>query len=155
MLREPLRPVADQQRYLLVTPEIDALLDGHIQFGLFPAPATETLIGIFSAGQLVTVSRKFTERKPDVEQIVGADEVWALCPRRPPPGWRLLGRWIGKDQFIAFRAWDKHRLFRKYSEAGQEVIEDWREIFGDQAPHTGATVDDYLSGVFRDVDENP
>lgn len=153
LVREPLRPLANQIRYLLVTPEVDALLDGRQHFGVFPAPAAEILIGRYAAGQMVTVSRKLTDAKPDLERLVGAHEVWALCPRRPPPGWRILGRWFAKDQLVAFRAWDKNYLFRNYPRAAQEVIEDWEELFGAMAPHGGNTVEDYLSGLFKDVDE--
>ena len=151
--REPRKPLGDPKRHLLVTPEVDQLLDGRIHYGIFPAVSAEKLIGVFSAGQLVTVSRQLTKRKPDVEQIVGHDEVWALCFRKPIPGWRLLGRWYEKDVFVAFRPWDKKRLFGKYKEASQEVIEDWKELFSDRPPHQGQNVSDYLSGVFRDVDE--
>lgn len=135
-----------------MAPEIDALLDGHFACGAFPATAAETLIGIYAAGQLVTVSRRLTRRKPDLEQIVGASEVWAMCFRRPPPGWRLIGRWFDRDVFIALRAFDKQQLFEVYSQASQTVIEDWKELLGPQPPHSGVEVGDYLSGVFRDVD---
>lgn len=150
-----MRSLGDEKRRLLVVPQIDAILDGHVYHGLFPATETERLVGVFSAGQLVTVSRKFTKKKPDVEQIVGLQEVWALCARRPKPGWRLLGRWFAKDVFIALRAWDKTELFGKYPAAGQDVIDDWMELFGNQPAHSGPNVGDYLGGVFRDVDESP
>jgi hypothetical protein len=152
LMRDPLRTLGEQKRYLLVTPEIDALLDGHVLFGLFPAPSAEVLIGKFAAGQLVTVSRQITKTKPDIEQIVGADEVWALCARRPAPGWRLLGRWHKPNVFIALRAWNKNDLFSNYPRASREVVEDWQELL-DEPAHRGGTVSDYLGGVFRDVDE--
>jgi len=136
-----------------VTPEVDALLDGHVQSGLFPDVAAEKLIGIYCAGQFLTVSRELTKKKPDVEQLVGFDEVWALCPRKPPPGWRLLGRWYEKGVFVALRAWDKNRLAANYPAAAQEVIEDWRQLFGTRAAHSATSIEDYLDGVFRDVDQ--
>jgi hypothetical protein len=77
--RVPLKPVGEAKRYILVTPEIAALLDGRALFGAFPSLAAEKLIGRFSAGYLVTVSRKVTRLKPDIERIVGFEEVWALC----------------------------------------------------------------------------
>jgi hypothetical protein len=154
--RAPLRPLGvDQKRYLLVTPEIDALLDGHVLFGVFPDVSAEHLIGKFVAGQLLTVSRRITKAKPDIEQIVGANEVWALCPRRPPPGWRILGRWHKQCVFVALRAWEKGRLFRNYSQAAQEVIDDWQHLIGREPVHTGTSVEVYVGGVFRDVDQDP
>jgi hypothetical protein len=154
--RAPLRPLgSDQKRYLLVTPEIDALLDGHVLFGVFPDVSAEKLIGKFVAGHLMTVSRKVTRAKPDIEQIVGANEVWALCPRLPRPGWRILGRWHKQGIFVALRPWEKGRLFRNYSQAAQEVIDDWQHLLGAEPVHTGASPEDYVGGVFRDVDEDP
>lgn len=151
--RLPLRPrSSDQIRHLLVTPQMDALLDGHILLGVFPDVAAEKLIGIYSAGQLLTVSRKVTKRKPDVEQITGYDEVWALCARTPKPGWRILGRWYEKSTFIALRPWDKNHLFHNYERAAQEVQEDWTELFGAQIPYSASSVEDYVGGVCRDVD---
>jgi hypothetical protein len=138
---------------LLVTPHIEDLLRGHTDFGVFPDREAEVLIGRYAAGHLVTVSRQKTEEKPDIEQIVDAAEVWALCPRRPKPGWRILGRFYDKDVFIALRAWDKTKLFGHYPEASAEVITDWKAMFGDHAPHSGKDVSDYLSGVTKDVDE--
>jgi len=138
---------------LLVTPQIDALLDGHVVLGVFPEREAEILIGLYCAGHLVTVSRKKTKVKPDVEQIEGTDEVWALCLRKPPPGWRILGRFYERGVFVALRAWDKRELYRNYPRASQEVIDDWTELFGAQPPHRGQNVDDYVGWVFRDVDE--
>jgi hypothetical protein len=153
LVRAPLRPLGEPQRWLIAEPDIDAMLDGHMHVGLFPTVSSERLIGIFAAGHLLTVSRKFTNAKPDVEQIVGHPEVWALCPRTPRPGWRLLGRFIDSAHFVALRAWDKRHLFRKYDEAAAEVIEDWKVLFGDLAPFSSPHVSAYLGGVFRDVDE--
>lgn len=152
--REPLRPMPSAtRRYVLVTPQIDALLDGHVEFGVFPDWEMEKLIGKFSARYLVTVSRQIMDKKPDVEQIVGCDEVWALCPRKPIPGWRILGRWYEKDVFVALRPWPKGKLFRNYPVAAQEVIDDWVDLFGQQQPHRGNEVEDYLSQVYHDVDQ--
>jgi hypothetical protein len=148
-LRQPLRPVSnDTRRFCIVTPTIAELLDGRLQYGAFPTVEAETLIGRFVAGHALTFSRQITDRRPDVEQIVGQDEVWALCPRRPPPGWRLLGRWFERDVFIALRAWDKHHLVSKYPQACVQVIDDWNGLFPGIEPHRDRDV-----GDFRNVDE--
>jgi hypothetical protein len=154
--RAPLRPLgSEQKRHLLVTPEINNLLDGRAQFGEFPDVDAEHLIGRFVAGYLLTVSRQKTKAKPDIEQIVGPVEVWALCLRRPRPGWRILGRWHKQGVFIALRAWEKGKLAQNYSKAAQEVIDDWRRLLREEPVHTGASVEDYVGGVHRDVDEDP
>jgi hypothetical protein len=154
--RAPLRPLsAGQKRHLFVTPNINDLLDGRPRFRVFPDVAAEKLIGIFAAGQLVTVSRKATRAKPDIEQIVEADEVWALCLRRPRPGWRILGRWHKQGIFVALRAWEKGQLALRYPEAAREVVNDWHQLLGKEPVHTGKSVEDYAGGVFRDVDQDP
>jgi hypothetical protein len=129
------------------------MLDGHLFLGLFPAPAAEILIGIFSAGHLLTVTRRLPRKKerPELEQIVGHDEVWALCVRTPTPGWRLLGRWYDKNVFVAFRAWDKHRLAGHYPQAAQDVIDDWSQEFGAQQVHRGNHLTDYVGGVLNEL----
>jgi hypothetical protein len=151
--REPLRSLGDFKRHVLLDPRIDALLDGHVAFGVFPATSAERLIAEFSAGWLLRVSRKRTKWRPNLEQLEGYDEVWALCPRRPPPGWRILGRFYDKDVFVGLRAWDKGVLYSRYAEAAQEVIEDWNELFGNQPPHRGQGIGDYVSPVWEDIDE--
>jgi hypothetical protein len=40
-----------------------------------------------------------------------------------------------------------------YESAALEVISDWQRLFGSHPAHTGKQIGDYLSGVFRDVDE--
>lgn len=153
LLREPIRPLpSSEKRYLFVTPQIDALLDGHVLFGVFPERESEILIGKFSARYRVTVSRTKGKSRPDIEQVVGADEVWAFCPRKPKPGWRILGRWYAKDHFIALRAWPKEHLFRNYKFASLEVIQDWKDLFGDRDVHRGQDISDYMSEVYVDVD---
>lgn len=155
LIRAPMKPrmPVNEERHLLVTPEIDALLDGHVFLGAFPAPAAETLIGIYSAGQLVTVTRRKPRKKerPDLEQIVGHDEVWGLCVRNPPPGWRILGRWYQKNVFIGLRAWDKHRLAGHYEEAAEQIIANWGAEFGAQPAHRGNSIEDYMGGVFNEL----
>jgi hypothetical protein len=142
----------DAKRQLLVTDEICDLLDGKTKFGRFPNVAAERIIGIFSAGHLIRISRKKNTKRPELERLEGYDDVWSLCLRIPPPGWRLLGRFYSKDRLVLLRAWDKHDLFTKYDVAAREVIEDWIKIFGTADCHRGQELSEYLSGVIRDVD---
>ncbi|MDA9493323.1 hypothetical protein XI08_30525 [Bradyrhizobium sp. CCBAU 11361] len=153
LARKPLRPLDNLMRRLYVTQEIADLLDGKIRRGAFPDFEAERLIAIFCAGQFLRISRKKNNDLPDLEKLEGFDEVWALCPRKPKPGWRLLGRFIDKDRLILLRAYDKHQLARNYDKATKEVIGDWETILGTaQQPLRGAELSDYLSGVYRDVD---
>jgi hypothetical protein len=150
--RKPLRPLDVSVRRLLVTEEISDLLDGKTRFGEFPSVSAEALIAIFCAGYLLRVSRKTTKKLPDLERLEGHDEVWSLCPRRPKPGWRLLGRFYEKDHLVLLRPWEKHRLAGNYDKAAKEVIADWEKAFGTTSSHRGTEMRDYISGIFRDVD---
>jgi hypothetical protein len=155
-VRLPLRPVGeagDTARHVLLTPDVDAMLDGQMHFGDFPQVEAERLIATFCANWFITVSRKKTAKRPDIEQLQEFDEVWALCPRKPPPGWRILGRFYAKNVFIGTRAWDKHVLWGRYAAAAQEVIDDWTDLFGEQPAHTGVALDDYLGKAYYDVDQ--
>jgi hypothetical protein len=136
-----------------VSTEVADLLDGRTAFGQFPAFEAERLIGIFCAGQLITISQKKNERRPDLERLEGFDEVWSFCLRRPVPGWRLLGRFLSKDHLILLRGWDKHKLFNRYKEAAQQIIDDWEGLFNTKVAHSGGWYSGCLSGVIRDADE--
>lgn len=93
---------------------------------------------------------------PELERLDGMiDDVWALCFRKPRPGWRLLGRFIERDTFIALRAYDRHHIGRlsQYIAAAYGVIEDWERLFGSIDPVRGTEIGHYLSGVWRDVNQ--
>ena len=151
--RPPERPqLEDHKREFFFHPELAALFKGGSS-RQFPAPAWERLIGTFCAGWSLTVSFEFTKKKPDMERLASFDEVWALCPRKPKPGWRVFGRFVQPGCFVALSAWPKVELFERYDEAAADVISRWREIFGEQEPYRGRLASDYLTGVCRNVDQ--
>ena len=153
-VHEPSRRIGETKRCLIVTPEVSDLLDGRVRPpGGFPDPAADALIARYCASHLVAVSRKKNDLRPDLEQLEGFDEAWALCVRVPRPGWRLLGRFIEKNVFVALKAWDKHTLAGNYPQAVGEMNVIWDSLLQGQEPLRGALVGDYLSQVFRDVDE--
>lgn len=140
-------------RHLMLPPEIDALLDGKRPETGFPELAADLVVGRYVAGHLITVSRK---PAPDVDlkKLEGLDEIWTLCFRRPRPGWRIIGRFLERDLFVGLRAYDRHDLGTRFSYSGKGVgiIGDWEEYFGGIQPLRSNDLNDYLSGVFRDVD---
>lgn len=151
--RKPLHPVGAPVRRLSVSTDIAGLLDGRTEQGSFPAIEAEKMIGVFCAGQYITLSRKKNEVRPDLERLEGFDEVWSFCLRRPRPGWRLLGRFIQKDHLVLLRGWDKHKLFKRYDEAAKQIVDDWKDLFETEVAHSGEWYSGYLSGVIRDADE--
>ena len=90
-----------------------------------------------------------------MEKLEIVDEVWALCFRSPPPGWRLLGRFLEPMVFVGLRLYERHELGtrEKYTAKANEVINDWSQTFGPIPPFRAANLGSYVDGVFRDVDE--
>ncbi len=165
--RLPLRDGAVESRQVFVTTKISEALDGKDgNVAGFPWTQADVLIGKFCAGQLVKVALtskkdgKFIKRGrygwPEIERMDGVDEVWILCIRKPQPGWRILGRFLRKNCFIGLELHDAHDLHKPddaYNNAAQKVIEVWNVVFGQQEPHRGKQIDDYMSGVWIDVNE--
>jgi hypothetical protein len=145
--REPVRPlISESRRRLFVRPELVDLLNG-VPPGRFPDWECEKLIGRFCAGYLITVSFGRQDDGADMKRWEGFDEVWALCPRRPRPGWRVLGRFVQPGVFVALSAWDRHDLHNRFDEAARDMIHRWRDVFGLQDPYRGSDHADYLTGV--------
>ena len=151
--RKPVRPLANHVRHIFVTEMANNILDGKdISLG-FPAPAADATMGRFMSGQLITVSRKSAE-EVDLEQLENVDDVWVLCFRKPPPGWRLLGRFAYQDAFIGLHPYDRNELDGRptYTAIANGVITEWKQIIGDVAPLRSSNLGDYLTGVIYDAD---
>ena len=101
--------------------------------------------------------RPRTGVEPDLERLEGLDEVWALCFRRPRPGWRVFGRFLQRDLFIGLLAYDRVVLNGgpTYSTRAAAVAPQWQKVFGAIQPFRGNRIEDYLSGTVRDADEEP
>jgi hypothetical protein len=151
----PLRPLADPVRHLMVPRQVSDLLNGKRVGTGFPEVAADVIVGRFVAGYLVDISRK-SAKNVDLEQLEGIDDVWVLCFRRPRPGWRILGRFLERDVFVGLHAYDRHELGSKakYTNAAKAIIEAWKAAFGAIEPLRSPNLDSYLSGVYRDVDQN-
>jgi len=138
-----------------VPSEVDDLLEGKrlVDTG-FPETLADQVIGRFIAGHLIRVSRK-SKSNVDLEQLEGLDEIWALCFRKPKPGWRVFGRFLEKDLFVGLRAHDRHEFGSRFSFSGKAsgILSDWEELFGTIPPLRSDKLSDYLSGVYVDVDE--
>jgi hypothetical protein len=155
VVRVPLRPIPEPRRSLLLKPEIQDILDGtNVRTG-FPHIEADKVVGRFVAGHLLCVTRKSAE-DADLEQLENLDEVWALCFRKPRPGYRLLGRFLERDMFVGFRLYDRHTLDGKkvYSARAAEIIDTWKRDFGSFGPLRSKHLSAYLSGVVRDVDQD-
>jgi hypothetical protein len=134
---------------------ISDLLDGTNSHRGFPDWEADFVLGVFIAGHAIKVAlASATRGQPELERLDGLiDDVWAMCFRRPKPGWRLLGRFMERDTFIGLRAYPRSRIgtTERYSLAAYGVIADWEKIFDHVEALRGRSIGDYLSGVYVDV----
>ena len=150
--RMPVRPDSeDSSRVLFVLPELTSIL-GSGALSRVSDVEWEVPIRSFCIGAMLTVSFRKNRNRPVIERLADYDEVWAMCARKPKPGWRLLGRFLHPDCFIGLAAWPKGELFGRYDEAAADVIRLWGEIFGLQEPWRGNRPADYLTGAWHDLD---
>ena len=155
--RASLRQNLPKGRHLYVTPAIGALLDGEGASLGFPTPEALSITDRFMAGYLMvcslTVETNPKRARPDLERLVGMDEAWVMCFRRPRPGWRLFGRFIGQGRLVVLRAHDRHELKGQsvYEAKAAQMIRDWSALFDGENPLSGANVEEYVGGVVNDV----
>lgn len=121
-------------------------------------PGVAVVIGTFTSGLPLSISRqkrrrKRSERDVDLEQLENIDEVWALCCRHPRPGWRILGRFLEQDTFVALLIEDKLNIGGDYAQIAAEVMRLWNELFPGSAPYNGGSLSDYITGDHYDADQ--
>jgi hypothetical protein len=150
--RTPLRPIQEKRRIFLI-PEIDHFLTTNDPY--FPRATAEATMLRFRAGFLITVSRKMGVHKPDLEKLVGPDEVWVLCFRSPRPGGRLLGRFLEKDIFVGLGIYLREDLGgAEYELAAANAVNQWAALLGPAQPIRSDDLDDYISATYRDMDDD-
>lgn len=140
-----------------MTPEVNTALDGKGELRGFPTVETESLIADFDAGRLIFASLAGSDQtRPDLERLRDLDEVWALCVRKPRP-WqvRILGRFLDQGIFIGLAAHQRLNLgaAANYHQMASYIPAAWRQCLGSAEPYRAASVEEYLGGVWRDVDE--
>jgi hypothetical protein len=149
------RPIAFKQRRVFLHADVALLLSGDEAIAaMFPSVEAERLLSTFCKGQFVSVSA--TGKRSDLEHLIGLEEAWALCFRRPKPGWRVFGRFIEPNVFVGLRAYDRNELGRtsRYHAFAQAMIDEWDRILPDVPPLRAAGISGYVNGVIRNVDED-
>jgi hypothetical protein len=150
------RPIAFKRRRVFLHADVARLLSGDEAIAaMFPSVEAERLLSTFCKGHLVTVSA--TGKRSDLEHLIGLDEAWALCFRRPKPGWRVFGRFIEPNVFVGLRAYDRIDLGSakgRYGEMAQAMVDEWDLILPDVPPLRASAMSGYLSGAIRNVDED-
>ena len=160
LVEAPLPRDVERRRQVFVTPELAEALKGRtLETGLPPFPI-KALIGQFVTGGVLTIgwtrrqprSARNRDRHPELERLEGNDEIWVLCQRRPRPGWRILGRFIGPDVLALLIARHKNDIGDNYQAAILDTISAWQARFDQLQAHTGSLISDYISGEFYDYD---
>ncbi len=144
----PYREPRTHVRRLLVHPVLVPLLAGKTTDQGFSTPDAAALINRFIEGLVVTVSQKHPP-KAELKKMVGVDEVWTICSRRPKPGWRLLGRFLEQDFMVLLHAVHRADLD---GDAFNRAIEQWDRAFPNRPPLRSSDLGDYLSGQYDDLD---
>lgn len=152
--RPPLRGFSTRVRRLYVTKDIDGFLNANEPF--FPRASFESQLSIFGAGHLVTVSRARGDKQADLKQVVGVNEVWSFCFRRPRPGGRLLGRFLDENIFVGTELKDRHDLGGKeYRIAAENVASKWMVTTGNAPFVSSSDLSAYLGQTnYRDLDDD-
>jgi hypothetical protein len=128
------------------------MLDGADVDLMFPCVDAEIVIGTFCAGHAVSISRA-SAKGARLEKLENLDEIWALCFRKPPPGWRFFGRFVEKDVLAVTHGYDRHELGRlaNYSALAQAAIDHWDTEIGIDVVRSD-DLHDYVSSVVIDLD---
>lgn len=135
-----------------MTEEIEGLLNGSDKRAGFAPNEATGFAERFLAGHYITLSDEMNV-KADLEKLVGLDEAWAICLRKPAPGWRLLGRFIGEGEFVASVAKDRHELagVGNYTAIAQEMIDEWARNLSSVPVVTFSNITKYPLGIVDHV----
>jgi hypothetical protein len=138
-----------------VTPKVSELLSGKVPSAGFPHAAADVLMTSYLNGWMINVSER-SSKNAEIEKLEGMDEVWAICCRKPKPGWRIFGRFFQAGTFIAFDAHDRYELASRanYSSHALKTVGHWDSMFPREQPYNATSLDQYLTGMVRNVDES-
>ena len=137
-----------------MTPEIEAILNGGGAPSIaFPQPQAASILARFCSGLLVDYTFRAKSRAT-LKRLTGVDEVWSMSFKQPPPGWRLVGRFLERNVFVGLGLYPRPDLdpFAQYTARAAEVIAAWNGLIGDQAPLTSSNGENYLGNMSYDVD---
>jgi len=137
-----------------VPADVDKVLRGESPADGLPPGLVAAVLGRFLAGHSLTVSRKMTKKRKgvDLEQLENLPESWALCVRRPPPGWRLFGRFLECDVLVIFRVYHREDIGAGYQKVAADIRSDWDTYLKDLPWVQSDRLEDYISGSHYNVD---
>jgi hypothetical protein len=104
----------------------------------------------FTCGEYITVGTDPHDKDPDAMMArvdPTAEEVFDFRSFDCRNGIRIFGCFTGTDEFIAL-TWDFRENLQTPQDWGDAVAEcmtEWRKLFGELPPHSGDTIDAYIS----------
>jgi hypothetical protein len=142
-------------RDLFVTPEIDALTKtpfADTELGERHA-ALAAYFDAFSELNEVTVSESPHSKPWDVMLARVAPptlDFWSMRIIDPEdtPGIRVLGGFCYLDGFVEL-IWAFREEISNFNDEVESIREVWTDYFGDARPHSGETLDEYLTNYYR------
>lgn len=150
----PLKP-GEKKRRLWLSPDVAKLLSGQKNPDAgFPHVSADRDVGRFGRGYIVSVSRRQGSRA-EFKWLKQHDEAWVYSFRKPPPGWRILGRFARKSWFVGLCYYEREELadLATYNARISDMIGQWEATFPGVEPHRGKGFEDYLGEMHRNDDE--
>jgi len=150
----PLR-AGEQRRTIWAKPALRDLVTGKITPGSgFPCLEFDLFVGRYSKGYIVSATRD-KRKKSDFKWLQDHHQVWVVALRKPRPGWRIFGRFAGKNRFVAFGVFIRGDLggFANYTTEASKIPLEWDATFPGVPPHEASTFQDYLGELVRNDDE--
>jgi hypothetical protein len=139
-------------RMIVVSPDILAAVSP-------PFPETEQgqrrqefrhWLDAFSEGGEISVAQNPRQKPPEamlarVEPV--GEEFWSIRVTDPDstPGIRAFGAFLGKDKFVALTWEYREQIGADFDDEVTSVREMWCDLFGEEPPFFGDTLDEYLT----------
>ena len=119
------------------------------QSGIRLAEFRNWLDSAFSEGGEISVAEdpKLKPQDAMLARVLPVEsEFWSIRVTDPAqtPGIRGFGAFVGKDYFVTL-TWDYRENISDFSDEITNVQQEWRKLFGDERPHSGVSLDAYLS----------
>ena len=150
----PLR-AGEQRRTIWAKSALRDLVTGKITPELgFPCLEFDLFVGRYCKGYIVSATRD-KKKKSDFKWLQGHHQVWVVALRNPRPGWRIFGRFAGKNRFIILGAYVRSELgdLADYNKQASKIPSEWDAVFPNVPPFEGAAFHDYLGEIVRNDDE--
>ena len=155
-LFSPCDPGARNVRPIYLSGEIKILVDGPWETTEDEerAGALRADLEAFASGGLIGIARKpYRAKNALLAQLDPvSNEVWEIRSRSPSPGIRVFGRFSKTDVFIALEIESRDALGGPKDKTWRDEIirckAHWTRLFPSYEPHSGDTVDDYISGNY-------